>query len=110
MFLNNNIFWFCNKSSPSSILDATGVFLTPENVCLDTKIVSLSHFAAEILVKIGFYTMAALKVQDGRHNQPGGSGTPSKFKARVMSSTRKKFGAFVRNVHIILKSGPKLPD
>ena len=35
---------------------------------------------------------------------------PIKEKAMATGSTYKQFGAFVRNVHIILKSGPKLPD
>ena len=39
----------------------------PENVCLDTNIMILCGLQAEILADIGFCIMAALKIQDGRH-------------------------------------------
>ena len=48
------------------------VFLDHENVCLDTKIMTLSGLAAEILVDIGFYMIAIIKSQDGCHNVSGG--------------------------------------
>ena len=80
------------------------VFLDPENVCLDTKIMILSGLAAEILVDKGFYMMAIMKIQDGCHNVSGGSGAYQKWKAKTMGNMCKKFGAFVRNVHIHLLS------
>ena len=86
------------------------VFLDPENVCLDTKIMILSGLAAEILVDIGFYIMGIIKIQDGCHNVSGGSGAYQKWKAKAMGGMWKKFGAFVRNVHSHLKSCDKLPD
>jgi hypothetical protein len=50
-------------------------FLAPKNVCLDTKIESLSGLEAEILVLIGFYMVAILEIQDGCHILSGGSGS-----------------------------------
>ena len=76
------------------------VFLDPDNVGLDTKIMILSGLVAEILVDIGFYIMAIIKIQDGGHNVSGGSGSYKKWKAKAMSSMWKKIGAFVRYVHI----------
>ena len=34
----------------------------------------------------------------------------SSLRASVRNATQLKIGAFVRNVHIYLKSGPQLPD
>ena len=51
-----------------------------------------------------FYMMAIRKIQDGGHNVSGGRGTYQKWKTKAMSSMWKKFGAFVRNVHINLLS------
>ena len=72
----------------------------------------LGDLEAEIMVyrPIGFYMAAILKNQDGRHNVSAGSGSYLKWKATVMDSMWGKFGAFVRNVHIHLKYGHKLPD
>jgi len=47
------------------ILNGIIEFLVPENVCLDTKIESLSGLEAEILVLIGFYVVAIFEIQDG---------------------------------------------
>ena len=69
-----------------------------------------SGLEAEILGDIGFYMVAILKIQDGCHNVFGGSGSYQKWKAKVMGNMWEKIGAFVQNVHIHLKSGPKLPD
>ena len=78
------------------------VFLDPDNVGLDTKIMILSGLVAEILVDIGFYIMAIIKIQDGGHNVSGGSGSYQKWKTRGIISMWKKNGAFVRYGHIQL--------
>ena len=49
------------------ILNGRIEFLVPENVCLDTKIESLSGLEADILVLRGFYMVAILDFQDGHH-------------------------------------------
>ena len=54
--------------------------------------------------------MAIFEIQDGRLLPSGWSGSPPKMKAMVMESSWKKFGAFVRRVPILPKSGPKPPD
>ena len=77
-------------------------FLDPDNVGLDTKIMILSGLVAEILVDMGFYIMAIIKIQDGGHNVSGGSGSYQKWKTRGVISMWKKNGAFVRYVHIQL--------
>jgi hypothetical protein len=66
------------------------VLLGPENVCLDTNIVILSGLEAEILVDIGFYMVAILKIQDGRHNVFEGSGSYQKWKAKVTGNMWEK--------------------
>jgi hypothetical protein len=43
----------------------------------------ISGLEAEILVDIGFYMAAIFKIQDGRHNVFGGSGSYQKWKAKV---------------------------
>ena len=54
--------------------------------------------------------MGIIRIQDGCRNVSGGSGAYQKWKAKAMGGMWKKFGAFVRNVHIHLKSCAKLPD
>jgi hypothetical protein len=80
------------------------VFLDPENVCLDTKIMILSGLEAEIVIDICFYMVAILKIQDGRHDVFRGSGSYHQWKAKAMGSMWRKFSAFVQNVHIHLLS------
>ncbi len=70
----------------------------------------LCGLEAEILADTGFCKMAALKIQNGRHQVSWGSGTYKKLKAEDLDSMWGKFGASVRNVHIQLKSWVKLPD
>ena len=69
------------------------------NVCLDTKMLSLSGLEAEILVDKGFYMATNLKIQDGRYDVFAGS-----------YGKVGKFGAFVQNVYIHTKSSAKPPD
>ncbi len=76
----------------------------------DTNIMILCGLQAEILADVGFCIMAALKIQDGCHQVSWRSGTYQKLKAKDLGSMWGKFGAFVRNVHIQLKSCAKLPD
>ena len=93
-----------------AFLNGIVVFVDSENVCLDTKIVIRSGLEAEILVDIGFYMAAFLKIQDGHHNGNGGSASYQKWKAKVTGNMWEKIGTFVQSIHVHLKSGPKLPD
>ena len=76
------------------------LFLDPEN---DTKIVILNGYEA----KTKFYVMAMLNL---RYNEAIQVIPIKKWIAGAMNSMWTKFGAFVQNVHIHLKFGPKLPD
>jgi hypothetical protein len=61
-------FIFLPYNQFDTILSGIVVFIDPENVCLDTKIMILSGIEAEILIDICFYILAILKMQDGCHN------------------------------------------
>ena len=52
---------------PLLFLNDTVVFLDPENIYLDIKISIVCHLKVEILIKIGFYTVAILIFKYGRH-------------------------------------------
>jgi hypothetical protein len=50
------------------------VFVAPENVCLGTKIESLSRMESEILIFICLYMAAILEIQDVSHIGANNSG------------------------------------
>lgn len=50
---------------------------------------------------------AMLKVQDGCHNEYGGSDFYQKLKVKAMDSMRAEIGTFVHNDHIHIKFGVK---
>ncbi len=102
--LLSHVQFLCCYKQFRPYLNGIVVILEPENVCLDITIMILCGLQAEILADIGFCIMAALKIQDGRHEVKCESGTYQKLKAKVLESMWKKFGAFVRNVHIHLLS------
>ena len=57
---------------------------------------------AEILAYTMFHMAAILKIQYGCHSASGEHGSYKKSKSWTILRTYKKFGAFVRHVHIIL--------
>ena len=58
-----------NPTSPLSaaFLKGTVAFLDPRNICVDTKILIVCQLEAEILIDVGIYMAAILKIQYGRH-------------------------------------------
>ena len=65
--LLSHVQFLCCYKQFRPYLNGIVVILDPENVCLDTNIMILCGLQAEILADIGFCIMAALKIQDGRH-------------------------------------------
>ena len=51
----------------ADFLNGTAVFFDLENIYLYTKISIVCHLEAEILIEMGFYMEAILKIQYGRH-------------------------------------------
>ena len=80
------------------------IFPDPKNEYLHTKIVILSALEAEILEIYLYFKMAAIKFKMAA----GGGGSYQKLKAMALSSMWKKFGAFVRSVHIFMLSCPTI--
>ena len=89
------------------ILNSIIEFLVPENAYC--KIESL-WLKSRDMGTYRFHMAAILEIQYGGHTMYCGSASYKKSQAMAMGSTYNHIAVFVRNVQIIFKTGPKLPD